>query len=166
MDLFYFAYIWKKRTRLFKGDELESISKNFGTEADTLNIMWIHRTKRYYGLTPEKIYSMVIPVYYKLRKHQVKALVEAEDENAFLDVLANTYYGKALDRQAFDNGNIGKVFEEHLSHCYQKLFKMNPYSLSAINAYLRDKELEIKKIVTVAECIRYKYSVDEIIKQI
>lgn len=166
LDLFFFVYVWKKRTKLFKGNELKSISMNFGTEADTLNIMWIHRTKRYYKLPPEKIYSMIIPVYYKLRKHQVKALVQSEDENGFLAALTQTYYGKYLNESAFLNGDVGKNFERHLAKCYQKLFKLDPYSLSAINAYLKDKEAEIKKLVTLAECIRYKYPVEEIINQI
>ena len=166
LDLFFFGYVWKKRKKIFKGKELESVSMNFGTEADTLNIMWIHRTKRYYMLAPEKIYSMVIPVYYKIRKHQIKALVESDDENGFIAALSQTYYGRYLDDSALRSGNVGKIFERHLGRCYQKLFKMNPYSLSAINAYLKDKENEIKKLVTVAECIRYQYPVEEIIKQI
>lgn len=166
LDLFFFGYVWRKRKKLFKGDELKSVSMNFGTEADTLNIMWIHRTKRYYRLPPGEVYSMVIPVYYKLRKNQIKALVEAEDEADFFAALSETVYGKHLDEAAFKKGNVGKIFEEHLSKCYQKLFKMDPYSLSAINAYLKDKENEIKKLVTVAECIRYQYPVEEIIRQI
>lgn len=166
LDLFFFGYVWRKRKRLFKGDELKSVSMNFGTEADTLNIMWIHRTKRYYRLSAGEVYSMVIPVYYKLRKSQIKALVESEDEAAFFQVLSSTVYGKNLDESVLKRGNIGKIFEDNLTKCYQKLFKMDPYSLSAINAYLKDKENEIKKLVTIAECIRYQYSVDEILKQI
>ena len=166
LDLFFFSYIWKKRKRLFKGDELESISKNYGIEADTLNIMWIHRTKLYYSLPKEQIYSMIIPVYYKLKKTHIKELVEAENEDAFWKVVENTFYGKKLKREDYSKGNIGKYFEEYLSSCYHKLFRENPYSLSAITAYLKDKEAEIKKIVTVAESIRYGFAPSDILKQI
>ena len=62
--------------------------------------------------------------------------------------------------------NIGKYFEEYLSSCYHKLFRENPYSLSAITAYLKDKEAEIKKLVTVAESIRYGYLAEDIVKQL
>lgn len=167
LDLFFFGYVWEKRTKLFKGSELKSVTVNFGTEADTLNIMWLHRIKRYYKLPPEKIYTMVIPVYYKLRKSQIKELVESENENEFLEVLEQTYYGRYLHEQEYLNdGNVGKVFAYHLEQCYHKLFKHDPYSLSAINAYLQDKEAEIKKLVTIAECIRYQYPAEEILKQI
>lgn len=166
LDLFFFNYIWKKRKRLFKGDELESISKNYGIEADTLNIMWIHRTKLYYKLPKEQIYSMIIPVYFKLKKSHIRKLVEAENEDEFWKIVDGSYYGKKLRKEDYSKGNIGKYFEEYLSSCYHKLFRSNPYSLSAITAYLKDKEAEIKKLVTVAESIRYGYSSEDIIKQL
>ena len=166
LDLFFFRYVWKKRTRLFKGDELDSVSKNYGIEADTLNIMWIHRTKLYYKLPKEQIYSMIIPVYYKLKKDHIRQLVEVENEDEFWKLVEDTYYGKRLRKEDYDKGNIGKYFEEYLSSCYHKLFRNNPYSLSAITAYLKDKEAEIKKLVTVAESIRYGYLAEDIVKQL
>ena len=166
LDLFFFRYVWKKRTRLFKGDELDSVSKNYGIEADTLNIMWIHRTKLYYKLPKEQIYSMIIPVYYKLKKDHIRQLVEVENEDEFWKLVEDTYYGKRLRKEDYDKGNIGKYFEEYLSSCYHKLFRNNPYSLSAITAYLKDKEAEIKKLVTAAESIRYGYLAEDIVKQL
>lgn len=166
LDLFFFRYVWKKRKRLFRGDELESISKNYGIEADTLNIMWIHRTKLYYRLPKEQIYSMIIPVYYKLRKTHIIQLVEAENEDEFWKVVESTFYGKKIHRDDYSKGNIGKYFEEYLSRCYHKLFRDNPYSVSTITAYLKDKETEIKKLVTVAESIRYGFASEDIIKQL
>lgn len=166
LDLFFFTYLWKKKNKIFKGDELKHIGMNLGTEIDTLNIMWIHRAKRYYHLSSEKIYSMIIPVYYKLRKHQIKSLVESEDENSFLAELSMTHYGKCIADEDITSGNGEKTFERYLIACYQKLFKLNPYSLSAIDAYLKDKELEIKNLVTLAECIRYGYTSEEILKHL
>ena len=166
LDLFFFSYVWKKRKKLFEGDELKAVSMNIGTEADILNIMWIHRTKRYYHLSPEKIYAMIIPVHYRLKKAHIKKMVEAENEAAFISELSETYYGKLVDKNSFDSGNVGALFEEHLTRCYHMLFKMDPYSLAAINAYLNDKEVEIKKLITMAECIRYQYPIEEIIRDI
>ena len=166
LDLFFFTYVWKKRKKFFKGDDLENVSKIYGTESDILNIMWIHRTKEYYRLKKEQIYSMVIPVYYKLKKEQIRQLVEVEGEDAFWGVVESSYYGKLLKKEEFNSANIGKIFDEYLRSCYHKLFKINPYSLSALTAYLRDKEAEIKKIVTVAESIRYGYSSEDILKRL
>ena len=164
LDLFFFNYVWKKGKKQFKGDELKSVSMNIGTEADTLNIMWIHRTKRYYELSAEQIYAMIIPVYYKLNKSHIKSMVEATDENEFFDALSKTYYGKYVSDESFKEGNAGKVFETYITRCYRKLFKLDPYSLSAINAYLKDKETEIKHVITMAECIRYQYPIREIMQ--
>lgn len=166
LDLFFFSYVWKKRKRMFDGDDLKNVSMYIGTEADTLNIMWIHRTKRYYHLPPEKIYSMIIPVYYKLKKSHIKKMVEAENEAVFFQELTGTYYGKLVDKNTFESGNAGSIFEEHMARCYHKLFKLDPYSLAAINAYLNDKDAEIKKLITMAECIRYQYPIEEIIREI
>lgn len=166
LDLFLFSYVWKRRKKLFKDDELKSISMSIGTEADTLNIMWIHRAKRYYDLSSEQIYAMIIPVYYKLRKEHIKGMVEAEDENAFFEALSNNYYGKYVDKETFKQGKAGKVFEAYAIRYYQKLFKLDPYSLSAINAYLKDKEVEIKRLITMAECIRYQYPLKDFMSEV
>lgn len=166
LDLFFFSYVWKKRKKIYKGDELKSISINIGTEADILNIMWIHRTKRYYNLSPEQIYAMVIPVYYKLKREHIKKMVEAGEESDFFQALSETYYGRIVDEEAFRRGRAGRIFEAYLKRCYSKLFRLDPYSLSAVNVYLKDKEAEIKKLITVAECIRYQYPLTEIVKQI
>ncbi len=164
LDLFFFKYVWRKRKKLFKGDELKSVSMNIGTEADTLNIMWIHRAKRYYELPLEQIYAMIIPVYYKLHKEDIKSMVESVDEGSFYEALSTTYYGKYVDEDSFKHGNSGKIFETYMTKCYQKLFKLDPYSLSAINAYLKDKEAEIKRLITMAECIRYQYPIKDIVR--
>ncbi len=166
LDLFFFSYVWKKRKRLFEGEDLKRVSVYIGTEADTLNIMWIHRTKKYYHLPSEKIYSMIIPVYYKLKKSHIKKMVESDNEAAFFQELAGTYYGRIVDKGIFESGNAGSVFEEHMTRCYHKLFKLDPYSLASINAYLNDKDAEIKKLITMAECIRYQYPIEEIIREI
>ena len=43
-----------------------------------------------------------------------------------------------------------------------KDFKTAPYSLAAINAYLHLKSLEVAKIITAMECIRYGYDRENI----
>lgn len=164
LDLFFFNYVWRKGKKQFKGEELKSVSMNIGTEADILNILWIHRTKRYYELPLEQIYAMVIPVYYKLNRGHMKSMVEAVDENEFFHALKKTYYGRYINEESFKEGNAGRIFEAYITRCYRKLFKLDPYSLSAINAYLKDKEAEIKHLITMAECIRYQYPIKEIMR--
>ena len=166
LDLFFFGYVWKKRTKLFKGSELKHMSMNIGTEADTLNILWIHRAKKFYELTDEQVYAMIIPVYFRLKKDTIKRMVKSEDEGVFLDILAETYYGKYLDRQSFASGNAGLILEQYMVKCNQKYFKQDPYSFAAVNAYLKDKEAEIKKLITLVECVRYQYPLSEIVRQI
>ena len=166
LDLFFFSYVWKKRRKIYKADELKGISVSIGTEADILNIMWIHRTKRYYHLPTEQIYAMVIPVYYKLKKEHIKKMVEAEDESAFFQAFAETRYAKLINEESFRRGRAGRIFEAYLEKCYRKLFRLDPYSLSAVDVYLKEKEAEIKRLITVAECIRYQYPIAEIVKQI
>ena len=49
-----------------------------------------------------------------------------------------------------------------MNKVYLQEFKESPYSLASINAYFQLKNLEVAKVVTAMECIRYGYKPDVI----
>ena len=58
--------------------------------------------------------------------------------------------------------NMEAQFSDILDTINMKDFKDAPYSLAAINAYFHLKNMEVARVVTALECIRYGYKPEAI----
>lgn len=166
LDLFFFKNVWDKRKKYFKGKELAMVMESFGTEADSMNIMWIYRAIKYYSMTPSEIYNMTIPVYYRLKKTQVLRLAGCGDVKEFWETLNNTYYKKLLKKYDSQGSDMEKLYKEEMKKLSDKFYRDDPYSMAVLNSYLRQKNEEMEKLVIILESIRYKRSPEEIEKAI
>ena len=156
LDLYYFSTLWKKEKRLLKGNEKELFTRDCGTKMDLLNLQWIYRAKKYYHLVPPDIYSLTIPIQYRLKHDEFKALVEAPSVEEYVKLVEETYYAKH-----YDIGNertLEQMYRDTQRVLYLADRRRNPYSVAAINTYLFLKEEEIYKLTTALECIRYGLS--------
>lgn len=165
LDVFSFKYLWKKR-RQFKGRELKSITEFVGTDIDLLNVLWIYRAKKYYKLKSAKIYELIIPVNFRLKNEQIKALVEAADDSEFMSVLEGTSFGKYFKEPLNSSDNLDKTYNQVIHKLSSKEFNLEPYSLACVNTYLSEKSKEILRLIKIAESIRYGYRSDVIIAEI
>lgn len=164
LDLYYFATMWKKETKLLKNVEREIFRKDFGTKIDLLNIQWIYRAKKYYHMTDEDIYALTLPYHYRLRKSEFKELVEAPTVEEYEKKLTDTYYGRKYHVE--EPGVMEKRCREILKKLYLNDRRSNPYSIATINTYLFLKEEEINRLTTAMECIRYGLSREETLRYI
>lgn len=64
--------------------ELELFTRDCGSKIDLLNMQWIYRSKKHFHLKEADIYSLLIPIHYRVSVEQVKAMVEASDVDEFL----------------------------------------------------------------------------------
>ena len=153
LNLYYFVSMWKQRKKILKPKELELFTRDYGAQINMLNIQWIYRAKKYYGLLPPDIYSLTIPVHYRLNIEEFKALVEAPSVEQFEAKLQESYYEK---RYRYTGA---KTLEQFYKDCLRDLYlrdrRRNPYSIATISTYLFLKEEEIYKLTTALECIRY-----------
>jgi len=160
LDLFYFKTLWKLRSSFGRADK-EILAKMYGKQIDMLNIMWVYRFKKYYSVLPKDLNNYLIPVHYKLHDDYLEKLVNSDDISSFYSVLNETYYGRffnIVDQETFEY-----AYRKVMTDMHRSEYKKNPYSLMAIINYLYLKDEEVKKLITIAECIRYKYSPDKII---
>lgn len=165
LDLYHYETVWKALKKFFKKSELDIMTHSYGVRIDLLNIAWIYRSKKYFTIDDKAIYSLLVPVHYKLRKNELKQMVEAEDMNAFYTVLSQTHYGRYLldtDKQM----SLEQLESRVLEQVHMKDYKQDPYSLATVNTYLYLKEKEYAKIITAAECIRYGLAPSEILLQL
>jgi len=163
LDLFYFKTIWTEKDHLLNKTENRLITTCFGAQLDLLNLQWIYRSKKYYHLPDTEIYNLLIPEYYQLKPGEIKALVEAKDDEGFRNCLKETRYGKIKDRLSPAPMSLEQLYFLVLEHIYESTAKKDPYSFAIVNSYLHRKDTEIHKIITVMESIRYHLPPDIII---
>ena len=162
LDLFYFQLLWKLRNKLLSKTERKILDDCFGSRLDLLNIQWICRARNFYRLSPVEIYALLIPVHYRLRADKVKLLVEAEDDAKFFAVLRETPYGKQEELQTGQMPDIQLLSNQMLNRIYGRTGHRYPHSPAVLDSYLYRKELEMRKIVTALEGIRYGLPASEI----
>lgn len=165
LDIFVFKYIWKKK-KIFNSKEQKIISEFVGTDIDLLNVLWIYRAKHYYKLSNAKIYDIIIPVNYRIKPDQIKALVEAQDVNEFMTALDKTKIGAYLRESSYGLNDLEKADKQLMHKLNNKIFSLNPYSIACVNTYMSEKDEEIKRLIKIAESIRYGYKSDIIIAEI
>ena len=159
LDLYYFSAIWKEKKKILKKKDLEIFTRDSGYKIDLLNLQWIYRAKKYYNMQPADIYSLIIPIHYRLKPDLLKTLIDTGTPEEFLSHLNKTYYGKKYSIDSYHT--IERLYKDCLSHLYTIEKRRAPYSVSTINTYLFLKEEEIRKLTTTLECIRYGLSPQE-----
>ena len=152
LDMSYFTSSWRINKRYLKKDEQKIITQCFGTRMDMLNIQWIYRAKKYYGLSGAQIISVLIPIRFHLTKEQVTRMAQAESLDEFFNVLKTTHYGK-MDLS--ETPDLKKIADQINDRVYEMTRKSDRYSIAALNSYLYFKDKEVRRIVTTLERIRY-----------
>lgn len=160
LDQYYFASTWKECKRVLKNKkELELYKRDCGTKIDLLNLQWIYRAKKYYNMAPADIYSLLVPIHYKIKTDLVKEIVETSSADDMIAAFQKTSYAQHYD---FSSGfTVEQLYTDCLSHLYKMDRRQHPYSIATINTYLFLKEEELRKLTTAIECIRYGLSPSE-----
>lgn len=159
LNQYYLSDMWRKRKKILVKKELELYTRDCGSKIDLLNVQWIYRAKKYYHMQPADIYSLLVPIQYKISTDLMKELVEAPDIEAFEAALARTSYARHYDFG--QKLTIEQMYAECLNRLYKSDRRKDPYSIASVNTYLFLKEEELKKLTTVMECIRYGLSPGE-----
>lgn len=164
LDIYYFKKVWKLKDKYLKGDSNKAYTEILGKKIDLLNILWIYRSKKYYDIDASKIYSYIIPIFYKLKKKEITALIECNSVDELKSLLATSYYMKIYGITEINS------FESLYKTVLTKIYKANkqkyPNSMAPVQQFLYLKEIEIDNLTTVLECIRYKLQPNETLSYI
>lgn len=156
LDLGYFKLVWKAKDKYLDKRERLILTASLGSKMDLLNLLWISRAKEYYRMEPAGIYAMLIPIQYKIKDAQMKALVESATLADFYACIKKTYYSRFLPENAKqETKDLESLYQTAIGKIHSSGMRKNPYSIAAINAYFYFKETEIHKITTTIESIRY-----------
>jgi V/A-type H+/Na+-transporting ATPase subunit C len=164
LDIYYFTSMWKMKDNQLKGDNIEVFTQTLGTEIDLLNLEWLFRSKMFYHFQSSNVYAYIIPVHYKLSKGNLTSLLETNSLDEFIGVIKNTYYKRLGD--ALEHGDFEKTIQNILLKTYEEAKNKYPNSMAPIVYHLHLKELELNRITTALECIRYKLEPSEILSYV
>lgn len=162
LDLFYFKSVWDVKTKVLTKTEQKILGECFGCRLDLTNIQWIYRSKKYYTLPEADIYALLIPVRYRLKTDQVRRLVEAPSLDEFYLALKDTFYGRLPDLDLDEKPDVELLYHQILNRIYNNTSRKYPYSIAVLDSYLYFKELEMQKIITTLEGIRYGLGANDI----
>ncbi len=165
LDVLQFTSVWRNKSKYLSGTDLKVVTEDYGYRIDILNIQWIYRVKSYYKSSNADLYSFLIPINFRLKKTQVKALVESENMQDFSSILNETYYGKMLNGVSdTEHLTLEQMYRQLMNKFHNRTARNNPYSLACVDSFFYMKQREISKLITATECIRYSYPTDEILK--
>lgn len=160
MDILYYKMAWKQKDKLKDAKMRTIYTQILGTEIDWQNIMWIYRSKCFYNRKQTDIYADMIPISHRLKKTELKALLESESTDDFLEILGKTAYFTGKDAMVSMGDEI--TFRRMMEKTYKKMCKEYPMSIAPVLKYLYDKENEIDVLTTVLEGVRYRIPAREI----
>ncbi len=166
LDLCHFRWIWKIKDRFMNKAERRVLTQCFGTQLDMLNAQWIYRSKKYYRLAPDQIYPLLIPVNYRLKKEDIIRLTEAGTVDEFFSVLDETFYGALPQTDIKAQPDLEALYEQVMNRIHSMTARKDPYSAAILNSYFYFKNLEIHRLITAVEGIRYGVPAAEIVSYI
>ena len=160
LDIFYYSTAWQMHKKLLDKQMRDIFAVLLGTEADWQNIMWMYRAKRFYNRRPEDIYANMIPIAYRLKRGELRNLLETEQEETFIEILGKTAYFTEREPTVKLGDEI--TFRQVVDKTYRRLCRKYPMSVAPVLAYLHDKENEIDTLTTILEGVRYQLPAREI----
>lgn len=153
LDVYYFTKSWKLKDKILKGNNKKAFTLRIGTEIDLLNIMWIYRSKKMYDMNAADIFTYLIPVNYKLTKAQLARLVSTVTLEEFMNLIATTRYKNFAPH--LRDQTMEKEYIRIVDDIYLYNITRYPASMATVNYYLFRKDMEISKLTSSLECIRY-----------
>lgn len=166
LDSFYFKLMFRWAKKSLNQQNRRIIGELIGRQIDMANIMWIYRSKQYYEVPKEIVFAHLIPERYKLTRQALQEMTAAESLPALVELIEATEYRELVRGLDESKGIfIERKYEMIYTKNLKRIQKENPFSIAAVIAQLHLANIEISKIISIVECIRYEMHVDEI-KQI
>lgn len=160
LDMAYYSILRQEWDRLAPADQ-ETIRHAFGIFGDILNIQWIYRGKKFYGIKPEILLNYTIKLYYRLNFKQIKELCYEERLSDFLDKARETEYGFLFKEDETTDIFMDRRMYRYLYFKLKSLDKNTSMNIINAVAYILLLEFEVRDIISIIEIIRYQVPEDQ-----
>lgn len=127
---------------------------------DILNISWVIRLKKEYGLRPEEIVNYTLPEGKLIPLSSLNRLARAEDITEFIAHLPPAFHRELSSIR--DWGKIGQHLEIYFLKTLTNIFSGQPFHLGIEVAYLLEKEIELANLITLLQAKAKNISAEKI----
>lgn len=160
LDMSYFDIIKRGWGKLSKSDR-ELLKHWEGMQADLFNIQWIYRGKKFYQLTPEELLNYTINYGDKLSFVKRKAMCYSKNLDELYDIARVAGYGFLFKTEETRDIYMDRRIKRYIFYQLKALARKAPMSIIQIVAYVLFLEFQIRDIISIIECTRYRMTSDE-----
>ena len=151
LDRYYFKQL-EKAIGMLSGVDREMLDALLGKNTDLLNIQWIYRGKKFYGLSSEELYNYCLESGRKFRGNQLKDLCYVESLEEYKKKIEQTEYAILFSQ---DEIMMEKNMERFIFNLINQLIKKGGESIIVPLGYLHKLEYEMRDLFTVLEGLKY-----------
>lgn len=153
MQAAYYARLYKTMSKNYAGETKRIIRQALDDETDLLNLVQFLRLKKHFPPEDIQLYSFPLPCSAKLKKEYIQQLIATPDYDAAFQLVLDGPYGK-LFRSIAPSGVEAYLYTLQYHFSRRQLRSAEPTIYTPI-AYLTLKEIELRNIISIIECIRY-----------
>lgn len=153
MQVAYYARLYQILSRNYSGQTKQLIKQALDDETDLLNLVQFLRLKRHFPAEDIQLYSFPLPCTAKLSRSYIQELIAAPDYDAALQLVLSGPYA-SLFRSITPSGLEAYLYTLQYHFSRRQLRAGSPTIYTPI-AYLTLKEIELRNIISIIECIRY-----------
>ncbi len=153
MQVVYYARMYKLISNNYKGDTKKILRQSMDNEVDLLNLVQFLRLKKHFSDEDIQRYSFPLPSSAKLKKEYIQQLLASDSYESAYQLVLNGPYGKVF-RSISSPGVEAYYYTAQYNFARRQLRAADPTVYTPF-AYLTLKEIELRNIISIIECIRY-----------
>jgi V/A-type H+-transporting ATPase subunit C len=162
LDRFYFKKLLEQVKKLEATDRAV-LSEILGKNTDLLNLQWIYRGRKFYGLSAEELLNYTLLGGRYMNYRQLKELCYAKSMEEAITLMRSGPYGFLVEGSDFE------VFmeldmERYIYDEFLKLKKSNRMNIIESMVYMHQLEYEVRDLFTIFEANRYGLGKNEVLK--
>ena len=159
LDRYYLDSLYKAVLAV-GGMEGRLLARLVGVRVDLVNLYWIYRCRRFFGLSPEQALATVTRSRYRA-DFDLLSRVAFSELSAWDGVLEGTPYAGLFRSDEADPSLREAEVELHLCRTLRRvageMFRSGAPGWHNVGAYLMLKGFEVRDLITVIEAVRYDY---------
>lgn len=136
-------------------DEQPQVGLQVGMNIDLLNLQWIYRGRRFYGLGPEELVNYALEGGKDFGFEDLKRLCYTSSISELVDAIKSSRYGLLIgDAEDFET-YMERSMERFLYMTFMKQKNKNIMNIVEMLAYMHRVEFEIRDLFSILEMKRY-----------
>lgn len=149
----YYAEGLRIIKRNYSGEVADLLIASNGARVDLMNIEILLRIKRYYPQMSPRAAEYLVPYKYKLSGDFFRSMAEAPTADDAIEMVKNSPYAKVFTNYRF--ANLEDYILRFTYDTDRKLLHRAEPSVITPIAYIGLKEIEVRNLINVIECVRY-----------